>query len=346
MAIVRWSRHPSVAANDWGRRWLQIQADMGLAQNTVDAYGRGLEEFLCFTRSMGAAFLEVRREHIAAYVRFLRTKPGQEERTVVVIDAASRLSNATLQQRLTVVRLFYDFLMEEQQTDRNPVGRGRYTPGKAFGSGTQRGLIPSVRKLPWIPDDAAWNRLIKIVAGKALRTRLMFALGYDGALRREELCVLGTSDFDPARQLIRIRAETTKNRLERVVAYTPATASLYRAYLEERRSLSRDRGPVFLSTSPRNRTQPISIWTWSKTIEMIADESCVPEFRTHTLRHLRLTDLARAGWDIHEIASYAGHRSIQTTLRYIHLSGRELARKITRLADLERTRLQQLIEVT
>jgi len=203
-----------------------------------------------------------------------------------------------------------------------------------------------VRKLPWIHDDAAWNRLIKIVAGKALRTRLMFALGYDGALRREELCVLGTSDFDPARQLIRIRAETTKNRLERVVPYTPTTASLYRAYLDERRSLSRDRGPVFLSTSPRNRTQPISIWTWSKTIEVIADESCVPEFRTHTLRHLRLTDLARAGWDIHEIASYAGHRSIQTTLRYIHLSGRELARKITRLADLERTRLQQLIEVT
>jgi site-specific recombinase XerD len=58
---------------------------MGLAQNTVDAYGRGLEEFLCFARSVGAAFLEVRREHIAAYVRFLRMKPGQEERTVVVI---------------------------------------------------------------------------------------------------------------------------------------------------------------------------------------------------------------------------------------------------------------------
>ena len=130
MAIVRWSRHPSVAANDWGRRWLQIQADMGLAQNTVDAYGRGLEEFLCFARSVGAAFLEVRREHIAAYVRFLRTKPGQEERTVVVIDAASRLSNATLQQRLTVVRLFYDFLIEEQQTDRNPVGRGGTHPGR------------------------------------------------------------------------------------------------------------------------------------------------------------------------------------------------------------------------
>jgi hypothetical protein len=40
---------------------------------------------------------------------------------------------------------------------------------------------------------------------------------------------------------------------------------------------------------------------------------------------LRLTDLARAEMDIHEIAAYAGHRSVQTTLLYIHLSGRELA---------------------
>ena len=46
-------------------------------------------------------------------------------------------------------------------------------------------------------------------------------------------------------------------------------------------------------------------------------------------RILCLTDLARAGWDIHEIATFAGHRSVQTTLLYIHLSGRDLARKLT-----------------
>lgn len=180
MAVIRWARHPHVAAEDWSRRWLQIQADLGLAQNTVDAYGRGLEEFLCFVKSMEASVLEINRERIAAYIRFLRTKPGHENRNVVTIDSMSHLSNATLQQRLTVVRLFYDFLMEEQQCDRNPVGRGRYTPGKAFGGDTQRGLIPRVRKLPWIPDESAWERLVEIVACKPIRTRLMFAMSYDG----------------------------------------------------------------------------------------------------------------------------------------------------------------------
>jgi hypothetical protein len=63
------------------------------------------------------------------------------------------LSNATLQQRLTVVRLFHDFLVEEQHCSQNPVGRGRYTPGKPFGSARERGLMQRYRTLLWIPSE-------------------------------------------------------------------------------------------------------------------------------------------------------------------------------------------------
>jgi integrase len=76
--------------------------------------------------------------------------------------------------------------------------------------------------------------------------------------------------------------------------------------------------------------KPISIWTWSKVVERISDRSGVLQFTTHTTRHLCLTDLARADWDVHEIAAFAGHRSVQTTLLYIHLSGRELAAKLAK----------------
>jgi hypothetical protein len=41
--------------------------------------------------------------------------------------------------------------------------------------------------------------------------------------------------------------------------------------------------------------------------------------------------------DLHEIARYAGHRSLQTTMRYIHLSGVELTEAVGRsLAGFER----------
>jgi integrase/recombinase XerD len=70
------------------------------------------------------------------------------------------------------------------------------------------------------------------------------------------------------------------------------------------------------------------------------------QFTTHTPRHLCLTDLARTDWDIHEIATFAGHRSIQTTLLYIHLSGRELAAKLARgMAEIHEYRVRLAAEI-
>src|SRR5919108_2666758 len=161
----------------------------------------------------------------------------------------------------------------------------------------------------------------------------MLALSYDAGLRREELCSLAPSDLDPAYRLVTVRAETTKNRCARVIPYSAPSAELYAGYLQKRRLLSRERGPLFISESRRNLARPISIWTWSKVVQSLALRSGVTQFSTHTPRHLCLTDLARAGWDIHEIAAFAGHRSTQTTLLYIHLSGRELAAKLQRSLD-------------
>jgi site-specific recombinase XerD len=256
------------------------------------------------------------------------------------------LANATLQQYLTAIRLWYDYLIEEGIRQTNPVGRGRYTPGKGFSGARERGLIPKYKKLPWLPTEEQWHILLEAAKTEPLRNRFMLALAYDAALRREELCALETSDIDPAHRLIRVRAETTKNLMERMVPYSVATGVLYMAYLQERRRLSRNRGPLFLSESHRNWAIPITIWTWSKVVKGIAERSGVCQFTTHTPRHLCLTDLARCGWDIHEIALFAGHRSIQTSLLYIHLSGRELGAKIERgMASIHEWRAQLIGEV-
>src|SRR5437763_12454491 len=42
MTEVRWERYPSVAQLPYARSWLQIQGNLGLAPNTIDAYGRAL----------------------------------------------------------------------------------------------------------------------------------------------------------------------------------------------------------------------------------------------------------------------------------------------------------------
>lgn len=345
MADIRWDRYPRVAAAPLARTWLTIEANLGLAPNTIDAYGRALNDYLGFSSDAGINMADAKREHIAAYVHDLASRRRPRPPNVVVIDSGIGLANATLQQRLTAVRLFYDHLVEEGLRTINPVGRGRYTIGRCFGGARERGLIPRFTKLPWIPNDEQWRAVIDAAKAEPLRNRVMLALSYDAALRREEVCTLQTGDVDPARRTISIRAENTKNRRARVVPYSEATAGLYASYLQRRRELSRERGPLFLSESRRNRARPITIWTWSKVVEGISERSAVAEFTTHTFRHLCLTDLARANWDIHEIATFAGHRSIDSTLLYIHLSGRELAAKLGRsMATIHEWRVRTMAE--
>lgn len=125
--------------------------------------------------------------------------------------------------------------------------------------------------------------------------------------------------------------------------YSETTGVLLSAYLVHRRALSRKRGSLFLSESHRNHAEPLSLWTWSKVVRRIADSAELPRFSTHTLRHLCLTDLARAGWDLHEIARFAGHRNVSVTQQYVHLSGRDLAKKLeSGMAQLHEWRIREL----
>ena len=86
-------------------------------------------------------------------------------------------------------------------------------------------------KLPWIPGEAEWLQVLEVFRGEPVRNRLMLALAYDAALRREELCSLRTDDLDPAHRMMRVRAETTKTRRERVVPYSAPTGVLLADYL-------------------------------------------------------------------------------------------------------------------
>ncbi|NIY69513.1 putative transposase for insertion sequence element [Streptomyces malaysiensis] len=177
------------------------------------------------------------------------------------IDSGSGLANATIQQRLVPVRLFYDFLMEEGLRESNPVGRGRYTPGRRVG-GHQRGLVPRLTKLPWIPSEEQWLRMLEVIRREPVRNRVMLALAYDAALRREELCSLRTDDIDPAHRTLRVRAETTKNRLERVVPYSASTGG---AAVGLSRPPGRDQPgpraavPVGVAAQPRPAAEPVDL---------------------------------------------------------------------------------------
>src|SRR5260370_34061880 len=152
---------------------------------------------------------------MARYVRDLAVRPNRRGPNVLALASGVGPANATLVQRLVPVRLFYDYLIEEGRRENNPVGRGRYTPGRAFGGQRERGLVPRFTRLPWIPSDEQWGQILEAARVEPLRNRFMLALAYDAALRREGLCLLRTTALAPAFRTLRVPAETTKNRRER-----------------------------------------------------------------------------------------------------------------------------------
>ena len=55
---IRWQLFPLSFGHPQGKEWLDIQHMLGLAFNTVEAYGRGLEQFLRWCEDNEVAAME------------------------------------------------------------------------------------------------------------------------------------------------------------------------------------------------------------------------------------------------------------------------------------------------
>ena len=333
MDAIRWDLYPHVAAFTHSKAWIETQLKLLRAPKTIDAYARALNDFLSVCDRLGIEPTSATRTSIASYVDDMTHRLSTHATPLINQHIPCGLANATMQQRLTALRLFFDFLIEIGLRDYNPVGRGRFTPRNGFYK-AQRGLLPRYDQPPWIPSQQQWDHFLNLVlCHEPLRNQLMVFMAYDGALRRGELLSLTLSDIDFPHQKISIRPEIAKNRLGRVVFYGDTTSDLLSSYVQYRhRLLSSSCEPfppqLFISESHRNRGQSLTYEMWNKIVRRIATRANLPLFKTHTFRHLRLTDLARCKLDLHEIALYAGHRSFKTTHQYIHLSSVELAQRV------------------
>ncbi len=130
---IRWELYPLVATSDLARTWLQLQVYLQLAPKTIDAYWRSLNDFLDFCQRSRVIPEAITREQVTLYVHDLAHRPHPKGTNVLSSEHGQGLSNSTMQQRLTVLRLFCDSLLEQHLRQDNPVGRGHYVPGKAFG---------------------------------------------------------------------------------------------------------------------------------------------------------------------------------------------------------------------
>ncbi|WP_328413471.1 integrase [Nocardia sp. NBC_00403] len=99
---------PVLGRHEQAAVWLQVWTDLGRAPRTIDAYARGLAEYLLACERDGVDPVMANRSDVAAFVRELMSRPHRKGPNVIAIDSGAGLANATIQQRLVPVRLFYD----------------------------------------------------------------------------------------------------------------------------------------------------------------------------------------------------------------------------------------------
>jgi site-specific recombinase XerD len=94
--VVLEEKWPVISRHEWAAVWLRVWADLGRAPRTIDAYARGLTEYLAMCERVGVDPLRVDRAHIASFVRELTERPSRRGANVVSIDSGAGLANATL----------------------------------------------------------------------------------------------------------------------------------------------------------------------------------------------------------------------------------------------------------
>src|SRR5271170_3494630 len=115
MLVHVWLRYSLVAADPQGRSWLTLLDNLGRSPATIDAYGRSLDQYMRFCQKLGLNGTDATLEHVSLFVRHLR---GESDN---ICHARPAVSNATLQQRITAIRLWYDHLVYQGLRERNPV---------------------------------------------------------------------------------------------------------------------------------------------------------------------------------------------------------------------------------
>ena len=294
--------------NEAVNRFLEMMsAERGASANTLEAYGRDVEEFLTYCGGM--ALKEISRDDVGDFVQYL----GREGR-----------SPKTVARKLSAVREFFKFLYTEKDIKDNPAADV---------------LTPKQEKpLPKFLSEDEIKRLIaaaKECSGpKGRQMTAMLELMYASGLRVSELVSLPENCINFDRRQVFVRGKGSK---ERVVPVASAAIQAVFDYLEQRDCFIREgRRSIWLFPSKSSRSGHISRDTFFKRLKELAVKAGIYPSRVtpHVLRHSFATHLLNHNADLRSVQKMLGHESINTTEIYTHILSDKLLETVQKLHPL------------
>lgn len=269
-----------------------LSAERGARANTLDAYARDLEDARAEVRG---ALAQAGPEAVEAYVAGM---------------AARGLSPATARRRISALRQFYRFLLQENVRGDDPTSR--LDPPKR------------ARTLPKTLSLEEIERLI--AAAESPRDRALMELMYGAGLRVSELVSLPLRAAPrPGQDHMIIEGKGGKERL--VALGRPALAALAdhlaaRAAALPKAEAQRERAQRWLFPSSSAADGKLTRRRVAQIMEQAAVKAGIDPTRVspHVLRHAFATHLVEGGADLRTVQTLLGHADIATTQIYTHVA--------------------------
>jgi integrase/recombinase XerD len=266
-------------------------------------------------RNLSPRTCETYTSHVARFAKHFRKSPehlGPEEiRTYQLYLIKRGVSWSVFNQTVCGLRFLYkhtlkrDWSIEEIRFPKKP------------------------RKLPVVLSRSeVWEFLRSI---KKFKYRVILTTIYAAGLRASEVSNLKLVDIDSERMVIRV--EQGKGMKDRYVMLSPRLLDLLRQYWKAERPT----GPWLFSAASCNRPIPTEAIqrTCIKAVHALGWSKAVGP---RILRHCFATHLLEAGVNVRTIQMLMGHRSLESTQRYTHVSTKtigETASPIDLLPDLD-----------
>ena len=268
---------------------------------------------------------DVTTADVLAFITEQRS-PRRGPGVVRLEDGEAGLAARTIKRRLASISGLFTYLVVRGDVPANPVPHGLAArrPGQRPVRAVP--LIRTPRTLPRVLEPTEINAFL--AALRTRRDRAMAEAMLLGALRRCEVLGLRLGDLRPGQR--RAFIAEGKGGHQRIVPISGRFFATLADYLTHERPQPAADDHVFVVLKGPRRGQPLSAAGLDEIVSGARTRAGIRQLTCHQLRHTCLTRLREAGMALEALQAQAGHRSIESTRIYLHLSNDWLAEEYRR----------------
>jgi len=282
--------------------------DRQLTPETIRRYQSSIKQYVSYLDERGISIEKADKHILHDYIRYRYSKG---------------VNQTTLEQNLSGVAGFYEYLVFEDYMERNPVPGVRKRYLRKYKKDND-GDTESPRKLLTVEEMSLLINSVIDTRDKAILTLLAKT-----GVRRGELIAMDVSDIDWKTQTITIKKNRFKKRSGRTVFFDDETARHLKRWISQRDKLNSTTPALFIGEHgqrlKRNGVYSMVV-KYAQRVGLHNSKSANVEdhLSPHCFRHWFTTHLRRAGMDREFIKALRGDRRKEAIDIYDHIDKEEL----------------------